>query len=66
MFEVQPANYNSVSDYDHTTGVSDPDGFASADDPDNEIPVTLTPYETDAENNFIEQAMVGIYHRICQ
>jgi hypothetical protein len=41
VLEIQPLNYNSISDYDHTTGASDPDGVAHAGDPDNEIQVTL-------------------------
>jgi len=57
VFEVQPANYNSVSDYDHSTGASDPDGTPSANDPDNEIAVTLVPNEVDNDNDFIEDPL---------
>ena len=35
--EIQPINYNSVSDYDHTTTAPDTDGQPSGNDPDNEI-----------------------------
>src|SRR5205085_2951097 len=46
-------------DYDLTTGASDPDGVASANDPDNEIPVTLVPAEGDLDNDFIEDPFPG-------
>ena len=59
VVETQPANYNSVSDYDHTTSSPDTDGYASGNDPDNEIPVTLTPFEPDMDNDFIEDPFVG-------
>ena len=59
VFEVQPANYNSVSDYDESIDGSDMDGAASADDPDNEIPVTLMPAESDMDNNFVEDPFLG-------
>ncbi len=59
VFEVQPISYSSVSDYDHTTVAPDTDGYASGNDPDNEIPCTLTPYESDMDNNFIEDPIVG-------
>jgi protocatechuate 3,4-dioxygenase beta subunit len=57
--EIQPANYNSISDYDHSITAGDTDGAASANDPDNEIPVTLLPYEQDMDNDFIEDPIVG-------
>ncbi len=60
IVEIQPAFYNSVSDYDHTTGVSDPDGVAQAGDPDNEIQVTLVPAENDNDNDYIEDPFTGI------
>jgi protocatechuate 3,4-dioxygenase beta subunit len=59
VVETQPPFYTSVSDYDHTTNAPDTDGYASADDPDNEIPVTLMPTEVDANNNFIEDPFAG-------
>jgi protocatechuate 3,4-dioxygenase beta subunit len=59
LFEVQPANYNSVSDYDHTTNAPDTDGAPSGNDPDNEIAVTVTPTEADMDNNFVEDPGVG-------
>ncbi len=59
ILEIQPDNYNSISDFDATTGAFDPDGVASADDPDDEIPVTLAPNELDADNNFIEDPFTG-------
>jgi len=59
VFELQPANYNSVSDYDHTTGSTDPDGTPSADDPDDEIAVSLTPNESDNDNDYIEDPFLG-------
>jgi len=60
IVEIQPANYTSISDFDATTGAFDPDGLASANDPDNEIPVTLVPNELDGDNNFIEDAIAGV------
>jgi hypothetical protein len=59
VFEVQPNYYNSVSDYDHTTTAPDTDGGPSLNDPDNEIPVTLVPFEQDNDNDFIEDPFVG-------
>ncbi|MEO5905356.1 MAG: SdrD B-like domain-containing protein [Saprospiraceae bacterium] len=59
VLETQPANYNSISDHDMTIGTFDPDGGASLNDPDNEIAVTLVPNEVDANNDFVEQPMVG-------
>ncbi|MEO6132807.1 MAG: SdrD B-like domain-containing protein, partial [Saprospiraceae bacterium] len=59
VVEIQPAFYNSVSDYDFSTGASDPDGDDSAQGPDNEIPVTLVPNEQDLDNNFIEDPFTG-------
>jgi protocatechuate 3,4-dioxygenase beta subunit len=50
LIEIQPIGYNSISDYDHTP---DPDGDDSAEGADNNIPVTLTASEDDADNNFI-------------
>ncbi len=58
VVEIQPANYSSISDYDHSTG-SDPDGDDQADGPDDEIPVTLLAGENDDDNNFIEAAIPG-------
>src|SRR5690606_1469709 len=52
--QVQPENYISISDYDHSTGPLDPDGNDSAQGPDEEIPVTIVPGEDDTDNNFIE------------
>jgi len=60
VYEIQPLHFTSVSDYDHTTGAFDPDGLASANDPDDEIPVTLMPIESDMQNNFVEHAIPGI------
>ncbi len=51
--------YLDVSDYDHTTGASDPDGGPKAGDPDNEIQVTLAPAEADNDNDFIEDPFTG-------
>ena len=59
VFEVQPANYNSVSDYDHSTMAPDTDGYAGLNDPDDMIPVTLLPAEGDINNNFIEDPFLG-------
>jgi protocatechuate 3,4-dioxygenase beta subunit len=60
LSEIQPANYNSISDYDTSTGGSDNDGQPSLNDPDNEIAVTLAPNESDADNNFVEDPFTGI------
>ena len=38
VVEIQPVNYNSVSDYDHTTPASDTDGDDSGDGADDESP----------------------------
>ena len=59
VFEIQPLSYSSVSDYDHSTTAPDTDGYASGNDPDNEIACTLTPIESDVDNNFIEDPIVG-------
>ena len=59
LVQVQPANYTSFSDYDVTTGPSDPDGDDSGQGPDNNIPVVLTPGEGDFDNNFIEDPNPG-------
>jgi protocatechuate 3,4-dioxygenase beta subunit len=59
VVETQPSNYNSISDYDHTTGVFDPDGLAGINDPDNMIPSTLVPGELDMDNDFIENPFLG-------
>jgi hypothetical protein len=59
VHEVQPVNYTSVSDYDHTTGAGDPDGAPSANDPDDEIAVTLVPIENDGDNDFVEHGLPG-------
>ncbi|HJW27960.1 MAG TPA: SdrD B-like domain-containing protein, partial [Saprospiraceae bacterium] len=60
LLEIQPAHYASISDYDHSISVSDPDGAPSADDPDNQIAVTLTPMETDGDNDYIEDPLLGL------
>lgn len=59
IVEIQPANYNSISDYDHTTAPPDTDGDDSAQGPDNDIPVVLTPGESDLNNDFIEDPNPG-------
>src|SRR5690606_18576667 len=59
IVQVQPANYDDVSDYDHSTGPLDMDGNDSALGPNNRIPVTLEPYESDTDNNFIEDPHIG-------
>jgi hypothetical protein len=51
LVEMQPAGYGNVSDFDNTP---DPDGDDSADGPDNQIPVNLTPLENDSNNDFID------------
>ena len=51
LVEIQPATYGSLYDYDLTP---DPDGDDSGDGPDNQIPVTLSPSEADADNNFVD------------
>ncbi len=60
VVEEHPANYNSVLDHDVSTGAFDPDGTASANDPDNEIAVTLAPNELDSDNNFVEDPLTGV------
>ena len=52
--ETQLSNYSSISDYDHSTGAFDNDGFAGPSDPDNRIPVRLLPAESDDDNDFIK------------
>ena len=59
VFEVQPANYNSVSDYDHSTNAPDTDGYAGVNDPDDMIPATVLPGEPDMDNDFIEDPFLG-------
>jgi len=59
VVEVQPTNYDDVSDYDQTTGPNDPDGDDSGEGPDNNIPVDLLPGEADLDNNFVEDPFVG-------
>src|SRR5690606_18118420 len=59
VVQIHPANYESVSDYDHSTGASDPDGNDSALGPNNWIPVTLLASEADMDNNFIEDPHQG-------
>jgi hypothetical protein len=54
VVETTPQNYNSISDYDHTTTPPDTDGNDSGQGPDNNIPVRLLPGETDADNDFID------------
>ncbi|HJW31530.1 MAG TPA: hypothetical protein VJ508_20010, partial [Saprospiraceae bacterium] len=60
VVEIQPQYYDNVSDYDHTTSGSDPDGNDQADGPDNEIPVTLDYGENDNDNDFIDAPQPGI------
>src|SRR5688500_1643645 len=52
VVEVQPLYFSSISDYDTTTVTPDLDGNDSASGPDNDIPVTITPGESDTDNNF--------------
>ena len=52
IFETQPTRYNSISDYDESTGGEDLDGDDRNDGPDNDIPVELMPAEIDSSNNF--------------
>jgi len=59
VVEIQPNNYDSVSDYDESTGPSDPDGDDSGLGPNDRIPVVLLPAEADVDNNFVEDANVG-------
>src|SRR5690606_37828324 len=59
IFQIQPNHYDSVSDYDHSTDASDPDGDDSAAGPNNRIPVILLPAEADMDNNFIEDPHQG-------
>ncbi|MDX1408970.1 MAG: carboxypeptidase-like regulatory domain-containing protein, partial [Saprospiraceae bacterium] len=60
LVEIQPLNYDDVSDYDHTTGAFDPDGVdTSLVLADNDIPVTVAPFEDDFENIFIEDPNLG-------
>src|SRR5690606_23041887 len=59
IVQVQPTNYDDEHDYDQSTGPDDPDGDDSAQGPDNNIPVVLTPGEADMDNNFLEDANVG-------
>ncbi|RLD22656.1 MAG: hypothetical protein DRI69_00345 [Bacteroidetes bacterium] len=60
IVQEQPEFYNDLSDYDHSTGVFDPDGVDTAGvGTDNDIPVTLAADEVDADNNFIETANFG-------
>src|SRR5690606_23088421 len=57
--QEQPAGYTSVSDIDGSVGPDDPDG----DDgpvPNELIPVVLAPGETDADNDFVEFAQLGL------
>jgi hypothetical protein len=57
LFQIQPENYDDVSDYDITP---DPDGDDFSQGPDNDIPVVLDPAENDSGNNFVESPMPGI------
>src|SRR5690606_37720468 len=59
VVEVHPMNYQSISDYDHSTGASDPDGDDSLLGPNDRIPVVLLPAEADYDNNFIESPNPG-------
>src|SRR5690606_26471129 len=59
VVQVHPPNYDSVSDYDESTGQGDPDGNDSGLGPNDRIPVTLVPAEADLDNNFVEDPHVG-------
>ena len=59
IVETQPDFYNDVFDFDMSTGASDPDGNDSLQTPDNDIPVVLTPGESDLDNDFIEDPFTG-------
>ncbi|MDX1406748.1 MAG: SpaA isopeptide-forming pilin-related protein, partial [Saprospiraceae bacterium] len=60
LYEIQPANYNSLSDYDRSITLDDPDGVDTTGvGPDNDIPVTLSPGESDDDNDFVEDAHLG-------
>ncbi|MDX1478306.1 MAG: SpaA isopeptide-forming pilin-related protein, partial [Saprospiraceae bacterium] len=60
LYEIQPANYDSLSDYDRSITVDDPDGVDTTGvGADNDIPVTLAPGETDADNDFVEDPHLG-------
>ena len=50
--ETQPNLYNSIYDYDQSTGEEDEDGDDRDHGPDNNIPVDLMPGEIDSSNNF--------------
>ena len=52
VFEIQQIPYSSISDRDTSVNALDLDGDDSADGPDNDIPVTITPGESDLDNNF--------------
>ncbi|MFZ1677594.1 MAG: hypothetical protein WAT91_09985, partial [Saprospiraceae bacterium] len=52
LVRIQTGSSVDLYDYDFTP---DPDGDDSSDGPDSEIPVTLSPGENDADNNFIEK-----------
>ncbi|MDX1407651.1 MAG: hypothetical protein R3330_05940, partial [Saprospiraceae bacterium] len=58
LVETHPLNYDSVSDIDTSITALDLDGDDGAV-PDDDIPVTLSPGETDADNNFVEDPHVG-------
>ena len=49
--EIQPAYYSDSLDIDQSP---DPDGDDNGDNPDNEIPVTLSSCEADLDNHFID------------
>ena len=60
VFEIQPNNYNSVSDFDMNPPVPLTRMVRLVlNDPDNEIAVTLMPNETDSDNDFIEDPIAG-------
>ena len=58
IVEVQPDNYDDVSDVDGSVDSLDSDGFDGAL-PDNDIPVTLAFGEDDLNNDFVEDPHVG-------
>src|SRR5690606_16881601 len=59
VVELHPSNYESVSDYDESTGASDPDGNDSALGANDRVPVVLAPAEADLDNDFVEDPNPG-------
>ncbi|HZV70832.1 MAG TPA: hypothetical protein VFG10_14855, partial [Saprospiraceae bacterium] len=53
LVKSSPGPSDALYDYDFTP---DPDGDDSSDGPDNQIPVSVSPGENDADNNFVENS----------